>query len=166
MPALDDVALLILRLVIGGVFIAHGVRKLGLGTEAGVRGFAGSIARRGYRPAPLWAAAAIASEIGGGTFLILGLLSPFAAAVLVAQAVTIVALVGGRGFWVEDMGIEYPLALGVGALAAGWAGPGSLSLDAALGLVVDPALAVGALAVTIAGAVAGLLTRRPPATMA
>jgi putative oxidoreductase len=163
MTPLDDIALLILRVVIGGVFIAHGVRKLGLGTDTGVGGFAGSIARRGYRPAPLWAAAAISAEVGGGTFLILGLLSPFAAAVLVAQALTIVALVGGRGFWVEDMGVEYPLALGVGALAAGWAGPGSWSLDAALGLVIDPALAVAALAVTVIGALAGLATRRPPA---
>jgi hypothetical protein len=55
------------------------------------------------------------------------------------------------------------MALGVGALAAGWAGPGSWSLDAALGLVIDPALAVAALAVTVIGALAGLATRRPPA---
>lgn len=124
----------------------------------------GSIARRGYRPAPLWAAAAIASEILGGSALILGVLAPLAAAVLVAQALTIVALVGGRGFWVEDMGIEYPLALGAGALAAGWAGPGAISLDAALGVVVDPLVALGALVVAAIGAVVGLLTRRPAAT--
>jgi putative oxidoreductase len=163
MPALDDVALLILRLVFGGVFIAHGVRKLGLGTEAGVHGFVGSIGRRGYRPAALWAGAAIGAEIVGGALLVVGLLTPLAAAVTIAQAVTIVALVGGRGFWVEDMGVEYPLALGVGALAAGWAGPGSISLDTALGIGIDPLIAVGALAVALLGAVLGLLTRRPPA---
>ena len=33
--------------------------------------------------------------------------------------VGIVALVGGRGFWVEDMGIEYPLALAVGGIDIG-----------------------------------------------
>jgi putative oxidoreductase len=185
-----DIGLLILRVAVGAIYVAHGLRKLGWAASDGrtpagrgeptarraaggeaapakqnARGFAGfreSIARRGYRPAGAWAVAAVVAEVVGGVLAIAGLLTPVAAALLVAQSVTIMALVRERGFWVEAMGVEYPLMLGVAALVVGLAGPGSLSVDAALGIEapwwVFPLLA----AAGVTGALVGLATRRPP----
>jgi putative oxidoreductase len=157
-----DVALLLLRVVVGGIYLAHGARKLGAWSDSGFGAFRASIARRGYRPATAWAAAAVGAEIGGGILAILGLLTPVGAALLLAQSVTIVGLVRSRGFWVEVMGVEYPLLLATGALAVGLLGAGGLSVDAALGLAWDPWVAIGAAAVAVLGALAGMALRRPP----
>jgi putative oxidoreductase len=157
-----DLALLVLRVAVGGIYVAHGLRKLGVGNPGGLAGFVGSIARRGYRPPLPWALAAVGAEIGGGLLAILGLLTPVAASLLLAQSVTIVALVRGRGFWVEAMGVEYPLVLGLVSVAVGLAGPGAASLDALFGIALPP-LAFALLgALAVAGSVLGLATRRPP----
>lgn len=156
---MTDVALLVLRVVLGGTYIAHGLRKLGWRHDGDFAGFRGSIERRGYRPAWFWAGSAVAAEIVGGVLAILGLLTPIAGALLLAQSVTIVALVRGRGFWVEAMGVEYPLMLGTASMVIALAGPGAVSLDAVLGLDVATPVRVTILIVAVAGAVAGLLTR-------
>jgi putative oxidoreductase len=157
-----DLALLLLRVALGGIYVAHGARKLGWRNPSGLPGFLASIDRRGYRPAWFWAAAAIGAEVLGGVLAIIGLLSPIAGALLLAQSVTIVALVRERGFWVEEMGIEYPLMLGTASLALAFLGPGGLSLDGVLGIRFAPALAVALTAVAVGGALAGLALRRPP----
>jgi putative oxidoreductase len=158
-----DFGLLVLRVTVGGIYVLHGLRKLGWRNPDGYAGFHASIARRGYRPPRFWAPAAVVAEIGGGTLAILGLLTPVGCALLLAQSVTIVALVRGRGFWVEAMGVEYPLMLGAGAVAIALAGPGAISVDAMLGVDVEPLLAVALAAVGVAGSVVGLVTRRPAA---
>jgi putative oxidoreductase len=160
----EDVGLLALRVVVGGIYIAHGARKLGWrSTKGGFRRFRDSIAVRGYRPATLWALSAVVAEMVGGLLAVAGLVTPFAGAMLLAQSVTIVVLVVARGFWVEDMGVEYPLMLGTAALAVALAGPGRLSLDAVLGLGYEPWLAPALVVGAALGALAGLLTRRPAA---
>lgn len=155
-----DVALLILRIVVGGVYVAHGARKLGWIGGGRLADFAASIARRGFRPAGAWAAAAVFAELVGGTLAVLGLLTPIAGALLVAQSVTIVALVANRGFWHSDEGVEYPLVLGAAAVVVALAGPGALSLDAALGVRLPPGLAEIVVVTAVAGSLASLLTRR------
>lgn len=160
----EDVGLLALRIVVGGIYIAHGARKLGWrSTKGGFKRFRDSIAGRGYRPATLWALSAVLAETIGGLLAVAGLLTPLAGAMLLAQSVTILALVRARGFWVEDMGVEYPLMLGTAALGVALVGPGRLSLDAALGLTYEPWLAPGLVCGALIGAAAGLLTRRPAA---
>jgi putative oxidoreductase len=61
------------------------------------------------------------------------------------------------------MGVEYPMMLGVAALTVGLAGPGSISLDATLGLEwpwwAFPVLAGAG----VIGALVGLATRQPQA---
>jgi putative oxidoreductase len=157
---LADVALLLLRVVLGGAYAAHGFRKLGyLGGEP-FPAFRSSIARRGYRPPALWAMAAIGAEVVGGALVVLGLLTPVGAAMLLAQSVTIVALVAPRGFWHDKGGIEYPALLATASLAVGLIGPGTWSLDAMLGVRFEPALVVAVLALAVAGAAAGLFLRR------
>ena len=44
----------------------------------------------------------------------------------------------GNGFFNTKSGIEFPLLLGIGAAAVGLGGPSAVSVDAALGVSVDP----------------------------
>jgi putative oxidoreductase len=156
-----DVALLVLRVILGGVYVAHGARKLGWIGGGRFDDFAASIARRGFRPAPAWAAAAVFSEVVGGTLTVLGFLGPIGGALLLAQSVTIGVLVANRGFWHTDEGLEYPLVLGAGALAVALTGPGALSIDAAIGFRLPTGVPELVVASAVAGSIAGLLTRRP-----
>ncbi len=124
--AVQDVVLLLGRLVVGVVLIAHGVQKL----TQGVAGTAGGFAQMGI-PLPEAAAVfAIAAELGGGVLLVLGLLTPLAAllpAVVMAAAVVVVH--AGNGLFVSDGGWEFAVTLGVAALVLGAVGPGRLSID-------------------------------------
>jgi len=161
-----DLALLVLRAVLGGVYLAHGARKLGWLGPGGFADFAGSIAQRGFRPPILWAAAAIAAEIGGGTLAIAGLLTPVAGAMLIALSTVIVALVAPRGFWFMNKGIEYPLVLGVVAFVVGLAGPGAVSLDGVLGIRFQAGVPELLVAAVFAGGLVSVVARRGPAAAA
>jgi len=165
-----DVALLVLRVVLGGVYLAHGARKVGWIGDGRFGEFAASIARRGFRPARAWAAAAVVAEIVGGILTVLGFLGPVGGALLLAQSVTIVVLVANRGFWHTNDGVEYPLVLAAAALAVALAGPGALSVDAGLGVRVPAGVPPLFVAAAVAGSVAGILARRtvpgPPAEAA
>ncbi len=125
--AVQDGALLITRAVLGVVLVAHGWQKV---DEFGLAGTAAGFAQMGV-PAPDAAALfAAAAELGGGILLLLGLLTPVAAALVVANM--------AGAFWFAHRGLEpfvgeggWELVgvLGAGALLVGAVGPGRLSLD-------------------------------------
>jgi putative oxidoreductase len=149
-----DVGLLILRAGIGLIFAAHGAQKaFGWWGGPGPAGWTAATERMGWHPARPWALLGIASELGGGLLLVAGLLVPFAAAVLVAQALVIIVRVHlHNGFWNGKGGIEFPLMLGFGTAALFVAGAGAMSLDQALGLSFGPMVRLTALALALAGA--------------
>jgi putative oxidoreductase len=126
---------LLLRLVVGGLFVGHGTQKLfgwfgGHGLDATAQGFEAL----GMRPGKRNAIAAGAAEAGGGALLALGLETPFAASVLTATMLTAINRVHlTKGPWVTNGGYEYNLVLIAAALALAEVGPGALSLDAARG---------------------------------
>ncbi len=158
-----DAGLLLIRVVLGVIYLAHGVRKLGWGQADGFGAFRGSVERRGFRPAGTWAIAAVGSEVVGACLVALGLFAGLGAALLFAQSLTIIVLVRPRGFWHDRGGIEYPLLLAAASLALACTGPGAASLDAMLGIAL-PALAGPAFAALAAAcAAAGLVLRRPAA---
>ncbi|MFF7939734.1 DoxX family protein [Nocardia gamkensis] len=151
-----DVALLLLRLVVGVTMIAHGVNHwIGGGRIAGTaRWFSGLGLRNGLLQAWL----SVVTEIGAGTLLVLGLLTPFAAAAIIS-VMLVAGLLAHRanGFFVFEEGYEYVLVLAVVALALGLLGPGWLSLDHAAGVEIT-GWAGGAVALGVAVlATAGLL---------
>jgi len=77
-------------------------------------------------------------ETGGGLLLALGFLTP--AAVAVVFSVMLVAAVSAHvknGFFITSGGYEYSLVLGIAALTVAFTGPGSMSVDALLGLSVS-----------------------------
>ncbi|MGH3815461.1 MAG: DoxX family protein [Pseudonocardiaceae bacterium] len=133
-----DVAFLLLRIMIGVVFIAHGGQKL-FGTFGG-RGLdatANIMAGNGLKPGMFFAVLGGISEFGGGLLLLVGLLTPLAGLVITGVMVVAIAVSSGqRGFIAlgGDLGYEYNLVLIAIALALVIAGPGQLSLDRQLGL--------------------------------
>lgn len=120
-----DVALLVLRVGLGIVMVAHGVQKFMQGME-GTAGFFGSLGI----PMPQVAAPLVAGlEVVGGIALVLGVLTRvFAALMTVSLLVALFTVHLGAGFYVADGGYEFVLILAVGMIALVIAGPGRYSL--------------------------------------
>lgn len=158
-----DLALLILRVAVGGLMFAHGAQKLfGWFGGRGLTGTYGMMQKLRLRPAKLWAWMAILSEVGGGLLFVLGLLNPLGSLGLIATMLIAIILVTWPRFWGAQGGFEYNLLFIVPAVVEAISGPGHYSLDALLGLAL-PAPAsflIGLLLVAIGVGVA-LATRLP-----
>jgi putative oxidoreductase len=131
-----NVALLILRVIVGGLFVGHGLQKLvGWFGGHGPKGTAAFFESVGLRPALPLALLAGASEFAGGLLLGFGLFVPVAALLLVGVMATAIAAVHWKnGIWVTSGGFEYPLVLATVAFAVAALGPGSISLDDVFGI--------------------------------
>lgn len=151
-----NLGLLVLRATIGLLFAGHGAQKaFGWWGGPGFAGWSIAVARMRWHPVRPWALLSIMAELGGGLLLAVGLLTPLAAAVLAAETIVMIKRVHLRaGFWNSQGGIEYPLTLGLGAMALYLAGAGAFSLDQALGLSYSLLVRITALALAILGAVA------------
>jgi putative oxidoreductase len=158
-----NLAMLVLRLVVGLLFVGHGAQKLfGAFGGAGLEGTAAGFDRMGLRPARLHAIAAGCAELGGGLLLALGLLTPLGAALIVAVMITAVIAVHARnGLWNTEGGFELNLTLVAAAFALAGAGPGAWSLDDALGLrMAGTGWALGALGIGILAGVVAVTSDR------
>jgi putative oxidoreductase len=162
------IARLLLRLVVGGLFFGHGTQKLfGWFGGHGIDATAGMFEGLGMRPGRRNAYAAGAAEAGGGAAIALGLGTPLAASGLTATMLTAINRVHLKaGPWVTNGGYEYNLVLIAAVLAVAETGPGSLSVDHALGIEKEgPGWALAALASGVVGAVgAHLLAEAHPAS--
>ena len=121
-----DVALAILRVVVGIVFLAHGGQKLFV---FGFEGVTGAFTQMGA-PLPQITAPMVALlEFFGGLALVAGLLTRFAAvglALVMLGAMVLVHL--AAGFFAPN-GVEFPLTLLAASAALAVAGAGRFSLD-------------------------------------
>ncbi len=128
-----DLARLLLRVTVGGIFVEHGTQKLfgwfGGHGQDGTSQFFESI---GLRPGRRNAVAAGAAEAGGGALLALGLATPAAAAALGSVMMTALRTVVWRDGIKAGTG-GYELLLLANAVAVADLGPGTISLDALLG---------------------------------
>ena len=127
---------LLLRVVIGGLFVGHGLQKLmGWFGGAGLEQTGGYFESLGLRPGRRHALAAGTAETAGGALLALGLATPLAASSLIAVMSTAIRKVHlQNGVWVSNGGFEYNAVLIAAVTLLAEGGPGRLSLDAALGI--------------------------------
>jgi putative oxidoreductase len=155
-----DIGLLILRLVVGALFIGHGTQKLfGWFGGHGLKGTGGFFESIGYRPGPFMALIAGTTETVGGLLLASGFLTPLAAAMIVGVMINAIVTVKlSQGLL---NGYELDLTNLVAATAVAFAGPGAYSLDRAAGwdLSGNP-WGLGALALGVVTAGLTLATRR------
>jgi putative oxidoreductase len=152
------IALLLLRVVIGGLLTGHGAQKLsGAFGGKGVHGTAQGFEKLGLEPAEGWAQVAGASEAVGGGLTALGLLSPIGP--IVTTAPMIVAWRkkhGDKPIWSNQGGAELPLTNLTIAAALIAAGPGPISLDRLLGIKTPWWLSLLAIVGTAIGIVVAL----------
>ncbi len=134
-PQAADFALLLLRLILAVVFLAHGWNHIfGGGKIAGTARWFESL---GMRPGVVHAWTASVTELGAGALMALGLLTPLAGAAI-AGVMTVAFITNHvrNGFFIfrPGEGYEYVLTLTVVAIAIGGLGAGQWSVDSALGI--------------------------------
>jgi putative oxidoreductase len=163
-----EIALLIVRLVIGLGIAAHGAQKLfGWFGGYGLAGTGGFFEGLGFKPGKLFAAAAGLSEVGGGLLIALGIGGALGPAILVMVMLVAIATVHiSKGFFVTNGGWELNAAYISVALLLAFTGFGAYSLDRVLGLniLTDPRQAWIALGAAVVLALLNVLARRPTAS--
>src|SRR3984957_5934585 len=129
-PSSASLALLLARISVGAVFIAHGVNHIfGGGKIAGTSRWFESL---GMRPGRLHAWLASLTELGAGGLLLLGLLTPLAGAgVIGVMAGAWIANHRGNGFFIfrPGEGWEYVMVLTLLGVVIATLGPGQWSID-------------------------------------
>jgi putative oxidoreductase len=149
-----DLALLIIRIAVGGTIAAHGTQKLfGWFGGKGLNGSGEIFSAMGFEPGRRNALMAGLGETLGGLLMVIGLGTPGAAAAAASTMAGAAASSRDKGFWAVKGGFEYPLILAITAACISIAGPGRYSIDEALGNVLNQpwmsAVGLGAAAVAI-----------------
>jgi putative oxidoreductase len=130
-----NLVLLVLRVAAAAVMLAHGLNHIfGGGKIAGTGRWFESL---GMKPGRVHAWLASLTEVGAGALLVLGLLTPLAAAGIIG--VMVVAWIinhRGNGFFIfrPGEGWEYVMTLTVVGLVLATIGPGDWSIDHAISL--------------------------------
>ena len=129
-----NLGLLIIRLVIGVLFIGHGAQKLfGWFGGYGLKGTGGWFESIGMKPGVTMALFAGAAELIGGLLFALGLLTPLAGIMIAGtMLMAIVKVHASNGLWATANGYEYNLTLLAAAIGIALIGPGQFALDAFL----------------------------------
>jgi putative oxidoreductase len=129
-PLGTDAGILVVRLVIGVLFMGHGTGKLfGWFGQGGIDGTAAFFEQVGYSPARELAIFTGIVELAAGAMLVFGFLVPLAAAAIIGDMMNAAWVKSAMGFWIADDGYEYEFVLIMIALALTITGPGLYSLD-------------------------------------
>jgi putative oxidoreductase len=158
-----ELALLVLRVVVGGLFVGHGMQKLaGWFGGHGPRATGELFESLGMKPGLAMAIVAGGAEAVGGLLFALGLVVPLAAAMLIAVMLVAEWTVHRHnGLWVSDGGYEYNLVLIAVVFAVAGIGAGDWSLDGAFGLDMSGAgWALASLGAGVLGSVVAVVFGR------
>lgn len=161
------VGIALLRVIVGTLFMGHGLQKLaGWFGGNGLQATGETFESLGLRPGRPHAVAAAVSETAGGALLAAGLLTPLGASMVTgSMAVAIHKVHAKNGVWVTEGGFEYNLVLAAAAFAVVAEGPGAFSLDELLGLRLSgPRAAFAELAAALIGAEVVVNRPQPTAT--
>jgi putative oxidoreductase len=125
-----DFGLLVMRLFLAGTFLAHGAQILfGTFGGPGPDGFSRFLEQNGFQNTKILAMVTGSVELGSGALLVLGLLTPLAAAAIIGVMAIAAALKVGNGFFATANGFELEAAIAVMAFGLLFAGPGRVSVD-------------------------------------
>jgi putative oxidoreductase len=124
---------LVIRGVVGPLFVGHGTQKLfGWFGGGGIENTGEQFESLGLKPGKRHATAAGLAEALGGAMLGIGFLTPVAATLVSGTMVTAIRKAHAQnGPWVTKGGYEYNLVLLAAMVAVTESGPGPLSVDAA-----------------------------------
>ncbi|MEK4670260.1 DoxX family protein [Niallia sp. FSL R7-0271] len=128
---MEDVGLLIIRIMVGIVFLYYGSQKLfGLFGGHGIKGTGGWFESIGVKPGIPAAFLSGLGEFVSGILMILGLFLPVAAVIItIIMAGAIVKVHGSKGFAAGGGGFEYNLMLIVVAIGLALIGPGAFAIS-------------------------------------
>ncbi|ATG56063.1 hypothetical protein CFK41_15700 [Brachybacterium ginsengisoli] len=122
-----DIGLLIARVVLGAIFLAHGYQKV---VQFGLPGVTESFRGMGVPAAEIAGPIVAYAELVGGALLVLGALTTIVGLVLaIDMAVAAVLVHLPAGIFIDNGGWELVGALGAGALALAAMGAGRYSVD-------------------------------------
>lgn len=129
-----NIGLLIIRVVIGVIFMGHGAQKLfGWFGGYGIKGTGGWFESIGIKPGTAMALLAGLTELIGGILFTLGLLTPLAGIMIAGTMIMAIAKVHApNGLWSTENGYEYNLTVIAVVLGVALIGPGQYALDAFL----------------------------------
>lgn len=122
-----DIALMVLRLVVGAVFIAHGAQKLFV---FGVPGISSGFAQQGIPFAHIVAPLVSVVEFFGGLALVFGALTRFAALALTIDMFGALLFVHLKSGFFLPNGFEFVLTLAAVTATLVLMGAGAYSIDA------------------------------------
>ena len=130
LPAHPSMALLILRLALGAVLIAHGAQKLFV---FGFAGTSASFAQMGVPFAEIAGPLVGMVELAGGVAVVLGVATRLASVLVAVDMLVALLLVHlPFGIFVAEQGFELVLVLGASAIVLALSGAGRYSIDAAI----------------------------------
>jgi len=123
-----DFGLLVLRLIVGGTFVANGLQELfGLFHGMGRTGLGQLLVAAGYQHVSVLVWVTGGTELVAGALMVLGLFTPVAAAGMLGLLANVIVLKWPNGFF--GSGYQLELVLSAAAFALLFAGPGRVSLD-------------------------------------
>jgi putative oxidoreductase len=123
---------LLLRAALGALFIAHGLLKLLVHKPSGTAAYFRSLGLPGFV-----GYLTMAAEIGGGSFLVLGIATSLVALALVPLILGTIFMVHGSKGWLftnEGGGWEFPAFWAVALVAQSLIGSGAYSFGHLLGI--------------------------------
>jgi putative oxidoreductase len=121
---LHPLGLLVLRLALGAVMIAHGYQKI----FGGMPQFMQMLQHMGI---PAWMGyLTVAAEFGGGILLVAGFLTRLAAlAIFIDMVVAIIKVHLHNGLFSKSGGFEFPMVCAAIAFSLIWSGAGPIAID-------------------------------------
>ncbi|GAA0366480.1 DoxX family protein [Streptomyces olivoreticuli] len=146
--------ILLLRLMLGLIMMAHGAQKLfGWFGGGGIDGTGKGFTQLGYPAGKVMAVVAGLSEGLGGAGIFLGLLTPLAAAAVLGTMINALDVTWDGGFFAPK-GVEFTLLIAVTAAALALTGPGRHAVDHYLPVLRHHRVSYGIAAIALAAVTA------------